>query len=659
MGATRKLRSRSKSGSKSPASNSRAVANSSAIVNNNSRAVANSSAAANGPTIVANSSAAAIKPVVVEPVVTSTAIVEAPLNLSVRAKTRKLLNSRALGSRMKRKELGKGTFGRVNEEEVISRGILVATKYPLRQDLIKENINEIAAMKYLEGLPHVSQFLGTSNQNTKGACVIFPCIVMEAAKNNLDKIPYPNWDYVFKTVVGVLKGYDTLHSAYIVHRDTKPRNMLMSTTDEVLITDFGTCRYMPPNMPPCQDAYPGTYLYAAPELLIKRYMAPRSFSSWEGWYASDAWAVGVSLYQIVVGMPLFTDADVSKAFKKDHQLHGKTALHVLIDIYSKLGAPIEKDGEMFLADNQFTKQIGTSISDRTKEVFSFATLARDPTIIYDMVIERARFKTNPEQIKLVAKIIQRLVDYNPETRLTIRGALKLILKAGYIKPDDLAPKYDKDLFEQYLLPVHLMTDTGALSSSSSSSSSVVSAELPSWAITKNDIVLTIKWLASFKWSLSKESIYFVFDRAFLIFMASLRHLHHKLSKKNIQIVGLVSVVIAAFLFDSAGRGLSLEKAISMRTNVKHRFSTLYNYIKYIVLTDIQFYGTTFYDLLVEEVEIERANKINMLCYTYCLYSDFLSKAKPSEVSEFLLEFGKGDEEITQKNMIAAFNAYNS
>jgi hypothetical protein len=97
----------------------------------------------------------------------------------------------------------------------------------------------------------------------------------------------------------------------------------------------------------------------------------------------------------------------------------------------------------------------------------------------------------------------------------------------------------------------------------------------------------------------------------------------------------------------------------VRSNIKHRYSTLYKYIKEIILTDIQFYGTTFYDLLIEEVTPKRAHNINILCYKYCLYSDFLSKAKPSEVSEFLLEFGKGDEEITQKNMIAAFNAYNS
>jgi len=551
------------------------------------------------------------------------------------------------------KELGKGTFGRVNEEKVMSKGISVATKYPLREDLIQENITEIATIKYLEGLPHVSQFLGTANQNTIGTCVVFPCMIMEAAKNNLDKLVYPNWDYTFKTVIGVLKGYDTLHSAYIVHRDTKPGNMLMSTTDEVLITDFGTCRYTPPNMPPCQDGYTGTYWYSAPELLIKKYMKVRSPISSAGLYAADAWSVGTALYQIIVGTPLFTDADARSFFNsiKHHQIKDKTALHVLINMYSKLGTPVEKDGEMFVADNAFTKQAGISLSDRTKEVYAGATLDQNPKAVYIRVVNRAKFKTNDKQLRLVATIIQRLLDYNPETRLTIRGALKLLLRAGYIKTDDLAPKYDKDIFDQYMLPARLMASETALASSSSAST------VPSWAITRSAVVATITWLHSFKWPLAADSIYFVFDRALLILMATLRHLHHKITKNNIDIIGLVSVVMAAYMFDSTGIGLSLEKAISMRSNIKHRYSTLYKYVKEIVLTDIQFYGTTFYDLLIQEVKPKRANDINALCYRYCLYSDFLSKAKPAQVTEFLLEFGKGEKDATKNNLVTGFAEY--
>lgn len=642
MVSTRKSRSKSGSGSRSKSKSK-------------SKAPVLATASSSSALASSSSSSSAAKPVdleesVVEPNTGNaiTAIVEAiPLNVAVPTKTRKLLSVANIKSRRTLKELGKGTFGRVNEEKVMSRGISVATKYPLREDLIQENITEIATIKYLEGLPHVSQFLGTANQNTIGTCVVFPCMIMEVAKNNLDKLVYPNWDYTFKTVIGVLKGYDTLHSAYIVHRDTKPGNMLMSTTDEVLITDFGTCRYTPPNMPPCQDGYTGTYWYSAPELLIKKYMKVRSPISSAGLYAADAWSVGTALYQIIVGTPLFTDADARSFFNsiKHHQIKDKTALHVLINMYSKLGTPVEKDGEMFVADKAFTKQAGVSLSDRTKEVYAGATLDQNPKAVYNRIIIRSKFRTNDKQLRLVATIIQRLLDYNPETRLTIRGALKLLLRAGYIKTDDLAPKYDKDIFDQYMLPARLMA--------SSSSASTV----PSWAITRSAVVATITWLHSFKWPLAADSIYFVFDRALLILMATLRHLHHKISKNNIDIIGLVSVVMAAYMFDSTGIGLSLEKAISMRSNVKHRFKTLYKYVKEIVLTDIQFYGTTFYDLLIQEVTPKRANAINALCYRYCLYSDFLSKAKPAQVTEFLLEFGKGEKDATKNNLVTAFAEY--
>ena len=644
MVSTRKSRSKSGSGSRSKSkSKSKSPASSSS---------SSSSSSAATVAVAAAKPADPVEPIIVEPN-TEAAIVEVPLNLSVREKTRKLLSAANIKSRTRTKELGKGTFGRVNEEMVASRGISVATKYPLRKDLLQENINEIATMKYLEGLPHVSQFLGTADQNTKGSCVVFPCMIMEAAKNNLGSIKYPDWDYTFKTIIGVLKGYDTLHSASIVHRDTKPGNMLMSTTDEVLITDFGTSRYMPPNMVPCQDGYTGTYWYSAPELLLRKYLTVKNIISGPELFAADAWSVGTALYQIIVGTPLFTDTDAQGIFGaiKNHPLGKTTGIHVLINIYSKLGAPEEKDGEMFVLDQKYAKQSAISLADIAKEIYPAATFEQNPKAVYNRIVGRAKFKTNDKQLRLVASIIQRLLNYDPYTRLTIRGALKLLLKAGYIKTDDLAQKHDKDLFDQYLLPTRIMGPATATASASAS------ASVPSWAITKNDVKTTIMWLFTFKWPLAKSSIYFVFDRALLILMASLRHFHHKIDKKTLDTLGLVSVVIAAYLFDSTGMGVSLEQIITLRTNVKHKFDTLYKYIKTIILTDIQFFGTTFYDQMIQEIPIKRANDLNMLCFINCDYSYFLSKITQAQVTEFLLEFGKSDKEVIRENVLIAFAEY--
>ena len=155
---------------------------------------------------------------------------------------------------------GEGAFGRVNIEQ-LSNSSLVATKYPLSVSALQDNIAEIASLKYLEGLPHVAQFLGTAGVNAGGAvCAAFPCVLMESAKSNLnDRVLYTDWETTLKAVIGVLRGYNVLHSSHIVHRDTKPANMLMSMTNEVYITDFGRGRYTTPLISPCQDVRYGSH----------------------------------------------------------------------------------------------------------------------------------------------------------------------------------------------------------------------------------------------------------------------------------------------------------------------------------------------------------------------------------------------------------------
>ena len=540
---------------------------------------------------------------------------------------------------------GAGAFGRVNIER-LSNSSLVATKYPLSVDALQDNINEIATLKYLEGLPHVAQFLGTAKVNAAGTvCAAFPCVLMELAKSNLhDRALYTNWETTLKATLGVLRGYNVLHSSHIVHRDTKPVNMLMSTADEVYITDFGRGRYTTPLISPCQDGYRGSRWLASPEVLIKDILGGHDYS-YEGWFAHDAWAVGASLYYIVTGEYLFK---------------GDSSLEVAESIYMRKGRPIAKDGEMAALDVDYAHQTGMNLMAKTIQHIirggyalqageTPATLeatygTQTPDAIISRVITKCPYQTHPEQLRIVATIIDRLLDYNPETRLTIRGALKLLAKHRIIGTEDLSFSSGKTLFHQY----RILPRTTPVTATS---------------ITGHEINTLFQWMASIDWNdyeNSPATQHIVLDRAYLYFLAAFQKLETVITDRNVVAYGLMCYVIASQLFADRGT-LSIVDAGELQQSPKHSEGALYKMLKNIILAEIDFFGTTFLDELLLKLPTSvhpRAIKINLICHTNTLYNNFLkTNVTPPQIIDFLVHISKRPGMNTPEAITEAFEAF--
>lgn len=121
------------------------------------------------------------------------------------------------------------------------------------------------------------------------------------ANRRLDR---PTAEFVLAQLVLAV---EYLHASHIVHRDLKPDNVLFADDGFVKLSDFGLSKRMhkqEKTMTMC-----GTDLYMAPEIILRNE---------KGGYgmAVDWWALGIILYELVVGKTPFEHVDSGQVMKK-------------------------------------------------------------------------------------------------------------------------------------------------------------------------------------------------------------------------------------------------------------------------------------------------------------------------------------------------------
>lgn len=118
----------------------------------------------------------------------------------------------------------------------------------------------------------------------------------------------------------ILDTIEYMHRRGVIHRDLKPENVLLDDKMHVKITDFGTAKILDtakgspgssafqPDSPPDTRAssFVGTAEYVSPELLTDKNACK----------ASDLWAFGCIVYQLLAGRPPFKAGNEYQTFQK-------------------------------------------------------------------------------------------------------------------------------------------------------------------------------------------------------------------------------------------------------------------------------------------------------------------------------------------------------
>ena len=107
-----------------------------------------------------------------------------------------------------------------------------------------------------------------------------------------------NEDEIKYFAANIINGLEFLHNKGVIHRDLKPSNLLLSSSNDLKIWDFGTSCLIPGT--PIYSKHKfwnfvGTIEYISPEVIQNQEQSPMI----------DIWALGVIMYEMFTGTTPF------------------------------------------------------------------------------------------------------------------------------------------------------------------------------------------------------------------------------------------------------------------------------------------------------------------------------------------------------------------
>ncbi|XP_041348896.1 mitogen-activated protein kinase 1-like isoform X2 [Gigantopelta aegis] len=305
--------------------------------------------------------------------------------------------------------IGEGAYGMVVSAQDSETHTKVAIKKisPFEhQTYCQRTLREIKILTRFkhENIIDIRDILRHSSIDEMKDVYIVQCL-METDMYKLLKTQQLSNDHVCYFLYQILRGLKYIHSANVLHRDLKPSNLLLNTTCDLKICDFGLARVADPDHDHTGflTEYVATRWYRAPEIMLNSKGYTKSI---------DVWSVGCILAEMLANRPLFP---------------GKHYLDQLNRILDLLGSPCSEDIECILNE----KARGYIVS-----------LPFKPKVPWTRLFPNA----DPKALDLLDKMLT----FNPHKRINVEESLAHPYLEQYYEPADEPVAEEPFTFEMEL-----------------------------------------------------------------------------------------------------------------------------------------------------------------------------------------------------------------
>ncbi|XP_039593163.1 cyclin-dependent kinase 6 [Polypterus senegalus] len=225
-------------------------------------------------------------------------------------------------------EIGEGAYGKVYKARDLNNGGRFVALKRVRvltgeEGMPISTIREVAVLRQLESFEHpnvVRLFdvctVSRTDRETR-LTLVFEHVDQDLT-TYLEKAPEPGVppETIKNMMFQLLQGLDFLHSHRVVHRDLKPQNILVTSSGQIKLADFGLARIYSFQM--ALTSVVVTLWYRAPEVLLQSsYATP-----------VDLWSVGCIFAEMFRRKPLF---------------RGNSDVDQLGKVFDIFGLPCEED----------------------------------------------------------------------------------------------------------------------------------------------------------------------------------------------------------------------------------------------------------------------------------------------------------------------------
>lgn len=204
------------------------------------------------------------------------------------------------------KPLGKGKFGRVYVAKEIRSGFICALKVLDKKQLVEAKVEhqlrrEIEIQSHLRHL-NILRLYGFF-WDQKRVYLILEYAAQGELYRKLQKVERFSERKAAEYTLQMASALSYCHSKNVIHRDIKPENLLLGINGDIKIADFGWSVHAPSSR---RKTLCGTPDYLSPEMIKGK----------EHNHAVDIWALGILLYEFIVGSPPFEADEIKETYRR-------------------------------------------------------------------------------------------------------------------------------------------------------------------------------------------------------------------------------------------------------------------------------------------------------------------------------------------------------